>query len=193
MQEWWGLVPHIKDIAGRFAKLGYLALAPDLYAGEAATDGEGATKLVAKHGALAGDRARAAFHALKAHPDCTGKVGAVGYCFGGRMILHLACYEPELSAAAPYYSGRMETYFDRVPNIRCPVLGMYGAEDHGIPLDTVRQLDTLLDATGVEHEIMIYPGAAHAFFNDTSANYHAPSAQAAWQKTAAFFEKHLKA
>ncbi|MBI3761994.1 MAG: dienelactone hydrolase family protein [Chloroflexi bacterium] len=192
VQEWWGLVPHIKDVAARFAKLGYLALAPDLYLGEFAEDADGAMRLTQQHGPAAGERLQAAYRPLRDHPDCTGKVGAVGYCFGGRMVLHLACHEIDLDAAAIYYSGRMEQYFDRVKNIRCPVLGLYGGEDGGIPAKTVKEFDSLLDATGVPHEVVIYPGAAHAFFNDTGSNYHAPSAADAWKRTTQFFDKYLK-
>ena len=190
-QEWYGLVPHIRDVAGRFARAGYLAFAPDLYQGEAADDPEGCTRLVQKHGALAPDRLRAAFRVLKAHPKCSGKVGAVGYCFGGRMVLHLACYEPELNAAAIYYGGRMEQYFDRVGNIRSPVLGLFGEADYGIPVETVQRFDDLLDGTGVPHEVIRYPGAAHAFFNDQGSNYHAPSAADAWRRTIEFFARYL--
>jgi carboxymethylenebutenolidase len=191
IQEWYGLVPHIRDVNTRFAQAGYLALAPDLYMGEAGDNPEDCTQLVQKHGPAAPARARAAFHALRAHPDCTGKVGAVGYCFGGRMVLHLACYEPELNAANIYYGGRMEQYFDRVGNIRAPVLGCFGAEDRGIPLDTVKQFDELLDQAGVPHDIIVYPGAAHAFFNDQGANYHPEAAADAWRRTTAFFADHL--
>jgi len=191
VQEWWGLVPHIRDVARRFAQAGYLALAPDLYMGEAAEDPEGCSQLVQKHGAAAPDRSRAAFRALRAHPECAGKVGAVGYCFGGRMVLHVACYEPELAAAAIYYGGRLEQYFDRVPNIRSPVLGVFGEEDRGIPVETVKQFDELLDGTGVPHEITLYPGAGHAFFNDEGANYRAEAAADAWRRTTEFFARHL--
>lgn len=191
VQEWWGLVPHIRDVAHRFAQVGYLALAPDLYMGEASDDPEGCTTLVQKHGAAAPARARAAFHALKAHPDCTGKVGAVGYCFGGRIVLSLACAEPELNAAAVYYGGRMETLFDQVPNIRSAVQGVFGDQDRGIPVESVRKLDELLDEAGVPHEVILYPGAAHAFFNDEGSNYHAQSAADAWQRTLDFFARHL--
>jgi carboxymethylenebutenolidase len=191
VQEWWGLVPHIRNVASRFAKAGYLALAPDLYMGESAFEPEGCTKLAQKHGAAAPARARAAFQALKAHPDCSGKVGVVGYCFGGRMALHVACYEPELDAAAVYYGGRMEQYFDRVPNICCPVLGVFGAEDRGIPAESVQRLDDLLDEAGVPHEVIVYPGAAHAFFNDEGSNYNGQAAADAWRRTTAFFSQYL--
>jgi carboxymethylenebutenolidase len=192
VQEWWGLDSHIRDVARRFAQAGYLALAPDLYIGEAAADPEGCTVLVNKHGKAAPDRLRAAYRALKAHPDCTGKVGAVGYCFGGRMVLHLACYEPELDAANIYYGGRMETYFDRVKDIRSPLLGIFGEADRGIPLEAVKQFDALLDEAGVPHEVVVYPGAAHAFFNDERPNYHAEAAADAWRRTNEFFERCLK-
>lgn len=192
VQEWWGLDSHIRDVAGRFARLGYLTLAPDLYMGDVAADPEEATQITQKHSAAAPDRLRAAFHALKAHPDCTGKVGAMGYCFGGRMVLHLACYELELKAANIYYGGLMEQYFDRVKDIRAPMLGMFGEEDRGIPVETVKQFDALLDEAGVPHEVSLYPGAAHAFFNDERPNYHAQASADAWKRTAEFFERYLK-
>jgi carboxymethylenebutenolidase len=192
VQEWWGLNSHIRDVAARFARLGFLTLAPDLYVGEVAADADEAMKLVQQHGAAAGERLQAAFRALRAHPDCSGKVGAVGYCFGGRMVLHLACYELDLDAAAIYYGGHMEEYFDRVANIHCPVLGVYGEADPGIPAATVKQFDSLLDVTGVAHEVILYPGAAHAFFNDQSSNYRAQAAADAWRRTTEFFARYLK-
>lgn len=191
VQEWWGLVPHIRALAGRFAQAAYLALAPDLYMGEAATDAEVCMSLVQKHGPLAPARARAAFRTLKAQPDCTGKVGAVGYCFGGRVVLTLACDEPELDAAAVYYGGRMETLFDRVPNIRSAVQGIFGEEDRGIPVESVNKLDELLDQAGVPHEVILYPGAAHAFLNDEGSNYHPQAAVDAWGRTLEFFARYL--
>jgi carboxymethylenebutenolidase len=86
----------------------------------------------------------------------------------------------------------METYFDRVKDIRSPVLGIFGETDRGIPLETVRQFDELLGEAGVPHEVVVYPGAAHAFFNDERPNYHAEAAADAWRRTGEFFGRYLK-
>ncbi len=114
IQEWWGLDAQTKSIADRFAEIGYLAFAPDLYNGELAQfgDRDTASMLAQKYGPGAPEDLKSLFDALKRHPDCTGKVGSVGFCFGGRMSLTLGIHR-QLDAICTFYGGGMQTIFEQ--------------------------------------------------------------------------------
>lgn len=195
VQEWWGLDAQTKSIADRFAKEGYLAFAPDLYHGELAQlgDGDTASKLAQKYGPNAPMELAAAFDALKSHPDCNGKIGSVGFCFGGRVSLSLSAARP-LDAVCTFYGGGMQTIFDQLrKNLKAPVLGLFGDADRSIPVGTVEEFDRLLDEVGVEHEVIIYPNSGHAFFRDSDPNMYVPeAAKDAWERVRTFFGKHLQ-
>ncbi|MBI3151349.1 MAG: dienelactone hydrolase family protein, partial [Chloroflexi bacterium] len=194
IQEWWGLDAQTKSIADRFAKEGYLAFAPDLYHGELAKlgDGDMAMKLVQKYGPHAPKELETVFDALKSHPDCNGKVGSVGFCFGGRMSLALSAVRP-LEAVCTFYGGGMQTVFDQLrTNLKAPVLGFFGDADTSIPAGTVEEFDKLLDDVGVEHEVITYPNSGHAFFRDSDPSVYIPeAAKDAWERAKKFFNKHL--
>ncbi|MEP7359650.1 MAG: dienelactone hydrolase family protein [Anaerolineales bacterium] len=194
IQEWWCLDDQTMSIADRYGNEGYLAVAPDLYHGERAELGDNARamELVQKygHGAL-GDLERV-YDALKAHPDCNGKIGAVGFCFGGRMALALGLSRP-LAAVNSFYGGGMQQLFDRMPQMRAPVLALFGDQDVSIPAGAIAQLDELLDKAGVEHEVKTYPDSGHAFFRDSDPSVYRPAAAAdAWEKSKQFFGRYLK-
>jgi carboxymethylenebutenolidase len=192
IQEWWGLVPHIKGVAKRFAREGFVVLAPDLYYGETAHEPDEARKL-----AMQLDRARAVREIGAAVRYLLGmdavapkKIGVVGWCMGGGLALSTAAHDGDIGAAVAFYGRPLETS-DTVRN-QAPVLGLYGAEDHGIPVDAVRAFERELKAHGIPHEIHVYPGAGHAFFNDTRPQaYHPEAAQDAWEKTLAWFDRYL--
>lgn len=194
IQEWWGLDAQTKSIAGRFAKEGYLAFAPDIYHGELAQpgDGEKASTLVQKYGPNAPKELGTVFDALKSQPECNGKIGSVGFCFGGRMSLVLSATRP-LDAVCTFYGGGMQTVFDQLrANLKAPVLGFFGDADRSIPAGTVEEFDKLLDAVGVEHEVIMYPNSGHAFFRDSDPSVYIPeAAKDAWERTKKFFRKHV--
>lgn len=194
IQEWWGLDAQTKSIADRFAKEGYLAFAPDVYHGELAKigDGDTAMKLVQKYGPNASAELATMFDALKSHPDCNGKVGSVGFCFGGRMSLSLSTARP-VDAVCTFYGGGMQTIFDQLrANLKAPVLGFFGDADVSIPAGTVEEFDKLLDGVGVEHEVIMYPNSGHAFFRDSDPSVYIPEASKdAWERAKKFFSKHL--
>jgi carboxymethylenebutenolidase len=194
IQEWWGLDAQTSSIADRFAKEGYLAFAPDLYHGELAQlgDGDTASKLVQKYGPTAHNDLVSLFDALKSHRDCNGKIGSVGFCFGGRMSLTLSTMRP-LNAVCTFYGGGMQTIFDELrSNLKAPVLGFFGDADVSIPAGTIEEFDKLLDEVGVEHEVIIYPNSGHAFFRDSDPSVYKPEASKdAWEKTKKFFSKNL--
>lgn len=186
---------QIKSIANRFAGNGYLAFAPDLYHGELAPlgDRESASKLVQKYAPGALEDLKNLFDALKSCPDCTGKVGSVGFCFGGRMSLALGIHR-SLDAVCTFYGGGMQTIFDQLrEHFRAPVLGLFGDADVSIPVGTVEEFDKLLDEIGVEHEVIVYPNSGHAFFRDTDPKVYKPEASKdAWERVTKFFGKHLR-
>ena len=193
IQEWWGLVPHIKDVAERFAREGFVALAPDLYHGQAADEPDEARKL-----AMALDAQRAvqeiagAARCLKKMQHVApSKVGVVGWCMGGGLSLSTAAHHADLIGAAVAFYGRPLTTGDTA-KLEMPVLGLYAEHDHGIPVEAVHAFAAEMDEQHVRHEIHIYPGTSHAFFNDTRPQiYDAAAAQDAWQKTLAWFRNYL--
>jgi carboxymethylenebutenolidase len=193
IHEWWGLDKQTIGIAERFAKEGYLAFAPDLYHGELAAlgDYEKAKVISQRHSPGAPAGLAGVFDALSKRGDSTGRVGSVGFCFGGRMSLELGIERP-LSALCTFYGGGMQTLFDRLDRLPCPVLGLFGDKDQSIPAGTIEEFDRLLDRIGVEHEIVVYPDSGHAFFRDSDPSVYRPvAAKDAWRKTKAFFAKNL--
>jgi len=195
IQEWWGLDPQTKSIADRFAGEGYLAFAPDLFHGELAQlgDGDTAMKLTQKYGPDAQNELALMFDAIKSNPDCSGKIGVVGFCFGGRMALTLGAIRP-LDAVCTFYGGGMQTVFNQLrSNLKAPVLGFFGDADVSIPAGTIQEFDKLLEDVGVEHEIITYPNSGHAFFRDSDPSVYKPeAAKDAWDRVRQFFSRHLK-
>lgn len=194
IQEWWGLDFQTKSIADRFAAIGYLAFAPDLYHGELAKlgDGQKASSLVQKYAPTAPSDLQIIFDAFKNHPECTGKIGSVGFCFGGRMSLALGISRP-LDAICTFYGGGMQQLFDQLGGLKSPVLGLFGDKDVSIPVGIVEQFDQLLGRIGVHHEVIVYPDSGHAFFRDSDPNVYKPeAAKDAWNRVTKFFADNLK-
>lgn len=194
VQEWWGLDHQTESIAARFAEAGFVAFAPDLYHGELAKlgDNEKASALVQKYGPTSPEELQEVYDAFKDHPDCTGKIGSVGFCFGGRVSLSLGLRRP-LDAVCTFYGGGMQQLFDQLDKIKSPVLGLFGDKDQSIPAGAVKEFDELLDKSGVEHEVIVYPDSGHAFFRDSDPSVYKPeAAKDAWERVTKFFAKHLK-
>jgi len=165
IQEWWGLDQQTKSIADRFAAIGYLAFSPDLYHGELAKLGMG-KKLLSWSRSMPLPPRRTFKKSSKLSKGIRivpGKVGSVGFCFGGRMSLALGISRP-LDAICTFYGGGMQQLFDQLGSLKSPVLGLFGDKDASIPVGTVEQFDQLLGKIGVHHEVIIYPDSGHAFF-----------------------------
>jgi carboxymethylenebutenolidase len=193
IHEWWGLDNQTEAIADRFAGIGYLAFAPDLFDGEFAKlgDNDKAASLVEKYAPGAPEKLERIYDAIKDHMDCNGLIGSVGFCFGGRMSLSLGLRRP-VDAICTFYGGGMDQLFDRLDQLKSPVLGLFGDEDQSIPVGTVEKFDDLLDKIGVEHEVMVYPNSGHAFFRDSDPSVYKPeAAKDAWGRVTGFFKKHL--
>lgn len=190
-----GLVDHIKDVARRFAKDGFVALAPDLLSRSGGTDQyKTPDDAIAAIRALTGDMVvedlNGAVAYLKKLNFVGGRMGVVGYCWGGGQSLNFATKCRELNAAVVYY-GRNPDPIDQVQNIPCPVLGNYGEDDPNI-IPGVEPLKQALAKYGKKFDIKVYPGAKHAFNNNTSAErYHPEAAKDAWARTVNFFRQNL--
>ncbi|MBI4771633.1 MAG: dienelactone hydrolase family protein [Chloroflexi bacterium] len=194
IQEWWGLDNQTKSVADRFAGIGYLAFAPDVYHGGIARPGDRQTamSLAQKYGPGAVGELQRLYDALKAHPDGSGRVGSVGFCFGGRLSLALGINRP-LDAICTFYGGGMQQLFDQLDRIKCPVLGLFGDRDQSIPVGTVEEFERLLTRHGIEHEVIVYPDSGHAFFRDSDpAVYRPAAAKDAWERVTRFFAVSLK-
>ncbi|MBI5284477.1 MAG: dienelactone hydrolase family protein [Chloroflexi bacterium] len=189
IQEWWGLVPHIKDVADRFAAAGFAALAPDLYHGKSTKEPDEAGKMMMalKMDEAAKDMA-GAYDFLKAHPACTGKVGSVGFCMGGGLSLMIASIRP-IDACVDYY-GVAEAA--QLSGLKAPVLGHYAANDTWASPEAAAKLERGLRDIGKQVEFHMYAGTDHAFFNDSRPEiYNDAAAKLSWDRTLAFFKQHL--
>jgi len=189
LQEWWGLVPHLEDVARRFAAQGYLALAPDLYHGKSTVEQEEAQHLMdGLDWGLAATEIKGAVDFLRAQ-GCA-KVGVAGFCMGGALTC-IAAATAGIDAAAAFYG------FPPAPNpmaTTCPpTLIFFGENEEVFSVADAQTWAEQQRAQGVgDTEVVIYPGAGHAFFNDTREDvFHAASATDAWNRTLAHFGQHL--
>jgi carboxymethylenebutenolidase len=192
MQEWWGLVPHIKDVADRLAAAGYLALAPDLYHGKTTTEPDEAGKMMMsmKMDEAAKDMA-GAFDYLKSNAACTGKVGSVGFCLGGGLSLYLATLRP-VDACVIYYGALPGNVQPDLAKISGAVLGHYAEHDGWASPEAAAALKKQISDAGKQVEFHQYAGTEHGFFNDTRAEVHKPDAsKQSWERTLAFYKQHL--
>ena len=187
-----GLNPHIEDIARRLALDNFMALAPDALTPLGGYPGD-EDKARAEFQKLDQPKTRedfiAATHYLRTRKDCTGKIGAVGFCYGGAMVGFLATRVPELAASVPFYGGQPTAEDTR--NIKAAMLINYAGTDERINAGWPAW-EAALKANNVRYEGYIYPGTQHGFNNDTTPRYDAAAAKLAWQRTVAHFNKYLR-
>lgn len=188
-----GLTPHIEDVARRVASEGFLSLAPDALTPLGGTPGDldKAIELTKElDGQATLDNYLAAVQYLKTHPESTGKVGVIGFCWGGRMSNLVAVNAPELSAAVPFYGQQPPA--EDVPNIRASLLLHYAGLDEKINAG-IAAYEAALKEAGIDYQIYMYEGAKHAFHNDAKADrYHPEAARLAWKRTVEFLNQKLK-
>ncbi len=195
IQEWWGLNSHIQDVAERFAREGYIAVAPDMYSrqdNQVTTDPNVAGKLM---GGLAKPDGAADLLAVVAHikkdKGGNGRIGVTGYCMGGSFTSSLACASPDIQAAAAFYGEIPDDA--TLAQLHCPLLYVWGSADFWIQRPEVDRLAATLERLGKPGEVKIYEGAPHAFFNDTRPDVYRPDeAKDAWQRTLTLFASSLK-
>ena len=196
IQEYWGLVPHIKDVCERLAREGFVALAPDLFHGKTTKEPDEAGKLLMalKLEQASKDMAGAVRY-LQQHPAVTGDgLGVIGFCMGGGLALMLAVQQPQaIRACVPFYgvipqaAGKPDW-----SRVRAAVQGHYAEHDSWAGPKVASDLERDLRAAGKEAQVFLYPGTEHAFFNDDRPEvYNRPAAEQAWQRTLAFLHEKL--
>ncbi|PYP61441.1 MAG: carboxymethylenebutenolidase [Gemmatimonadetes bacterium] len=193
IQEYWGLVDHIKDVADRFAAEGFFALAPDLYHGEKAKSPDEAGKLMmALNIAETAKDLRGAADALITNENVSPKkIGIVGFCMGGQLALYAACEYPERIGAAVDFYGIHPKVALNLARLDAPVLAHFALKDSGTPEDKARDLVRRMEQAGKHVEAYFY-NAAHAFFNDTRPQvYSRADAHDAWKRTIDFLNRSL--
>jgi carboxymethylenebutenolidase len=194
IQEWWGLVDHIKEVCDRFAAAGFTALAPDLYHGVtiAEPDEAGKAMMALEMARAARDMSGAVDEVLRR--GSTPHIGVIGFCMGGGLALVLATQRPDaVAAVVPCYG--VIPWPDAQPDytaLQAAVLGHYAGNDDFFTPEAAEQLGAQLTALGKDVEIIVYPDTDHAFFNDTRPEvYNAAAATKLWDRTLAFFGEHL--
>ena len=201
--EVFGLQEHIKDICRRFAREGYLAIAPDLYYRQGDVSKlenfDEIFKIVSKvpDAQVMSDLDAAVEWAAKNKGDAK-RLGVTGFCWGGRITWLYAAHSPKVRAGTAWY-GRLvgdtaalqpKNPIDLVTQLKAPVLGLYGGQDQGIPLDTIEKMRDALKKAGNPTEIIVYPEAPHGFFADTRPSYRKEAAEDGWRRLLAWFKKY---
>ena len=207
--EIFGVNAHIRDVAERVAREGYVAIAPNFFHRtapdiEVGYDESGMATGIQEMGKLDADQmiadARATVSWLRARPDVSGKIGVMGFCIGGHMT-YLTAAETDVDAAASFYGGGIAapqgpggkpSPIHRTNKIQGRVLALFGGKDSMIPQTQVEQIRTALREHGVKHEVVVYPDADHGFFCDQRATYHAASAKDAWERVKKLFAEELR-
>jgi len=192
LQEWWGLDDHIKWVTELMARSGFAALAPDLYRGQVAKEPNDAQKLAM---GLIMDQAisdvQGAADYLAAQDYATKKVGVMGFCMGGGIAFRMAWQGADNIAAVVAFYGNANPTDANLQAVKVPILGLYGEADQGIKPDNVKQWEAKLKEFGKTSEFHIYPGAPHAFFNNTRPSYNQAAALDGYKRTVDWFNKYL--
>ncbi|MBX3228282.1 MAG: dienelactone hydrolase family protein [Labilithrix sp.] len=192
LQEWWGLDDHIESLVDRFAKEGFLVVAPDLYHGKTTKDGAEAAKLMGALDTLkAVDEIAGAVAFLKDHPRSNGKVGVTGFCLGGALTLASACHVPAIAAAVPFYGIPPAEKVDYA-KVTAPISMHVAKKDEWVTVGRAEEVKQKVEALAkTPFELHVYD-ADHAFMNDTRpAVYAAAEAKIAWDRAVAFLQRHL--
>ena len=194
IHEWWGLNDWVKEQASKLADEGYVTLAVDLYRGKVATTPDEAHEIMR---GVPEDRAARDLHAavefLTSQSNVKkDRIGSIGWCMGGGYSLDVALQEPTLAAAVINY-GHLATDADSLKKINASLLGIFGGQDRGIPVEDVKKFEQTLKQQGKKVEIVIYPDAGHAFENpNNKTGYRADDAADAWKHTTTFLAATLK-
>ncbi|MBO6879774.1 dienelactone hydrolase family protein [Winogradskyella sp.] len=187
-----GLNPYVEDVGRRTAKANFISLAPDALSplgGYPGNDDDGRTMQKKRDRNEMLEDFIAAYHYLKNHKDCNGNVGVVGFCFGGWISNMMAVRLPDLGAAVPYYGRQPEA--EDAEKIKAPLLLQYGELDTRVNAGWPA-FEKVLQENNIEYQAYIYPGVNHGFHNNTTPRYDKEAAQLSWDRTIAFFNKHLK-
>ena len=205
IMEAFGLNDHIEDIARRFAHNGYLAIAPDMYTREGSPDASNIQSVMQVMFSVPDTQAMADLDGvaayLRSQADCNGKVGAIGFCSGGRYTLMFGCKGANVNACVDSAGGfiiqdehtaqRPVSPIDMVPDLQCPLLALFGEEDPNPSPAHAEKLKAALDKYNKTYEFVMYRNAGHAFFADYRPSYRAAPAQDMWHRTLQFYGQYL--
>jgi carboxymethylenebutenolidase len=192
LQEWWGLVGHIKNVCDRFAAEGFSALAPDLYHGKVADEPDGAGKLFMALNIAEAEKDLAGAARYLSRHSSPAKLGAVGFCMGGQLALFAGCLEPNIGAVVDFYGIHPNVKPD-YSRLSGPVLGLFAEKDAFVTPQAARDVEAAIKKAGKQVAIHIYPGVDHAFFNDERSDVYDKNAAAdAWKRTLSHFRANLK-
>ncbi|MCA0360618.1 MAG: dienelactone hydrolase family protein [Armatimonadetes bacterium] len=194
IQEWWGLVGHIKDVVDRYAAEGFVAFAPDFYHGKATDEpDEAGSLMMALNIADAEQVIRGAVSMLVAHESGpSDKVGVVGFCMGGQLSMFAACLDQRIGASINYYGIHPHVQPDFAA-CKAPIMGFFAEHDDYASASAVAALESQLKAAGVSYSFTTYPGTHHAFFNsDRPEVYDHEAAEDTYRKAVVFFREHLE-
>jgi carboxymethylenebutenolidase len=193
IQEWWGLVPHIKSVCDRFASVGFVALAPDLYHGQSTTspDEAGRLMMVLRIDQAEKDLQGAVRYLLGNKATASKKVGTVGFCMGGQLSLYAASKNSNIGACVDFYGIHPNVKPD-FTKLNAPVLGFFGEQDDSVTPDAVKKLEHQLKTAGKKVDFTILAGVGHAFFNDSRPEvYNREIAERCWKNMLDFFKQNL--
>ncbi len=204
VQEIFGVHEHIRDICRRFARAGYYAIAPELYARQGDVSGlsnfDEIRKVVAQvpDAQVMSDLDACVEFAKRSGKADVARLGVTGFCWGGRIVWLYAAHSRQLKAGVAWYGRLVGESSELTPKhpvdvaaqLKAPVLGLYAGEDSGIPLDTVEQMRTALKSADATSRIDVYPGAQHGFYADYRPSYSEADARDAWNKLLAWFKEH---
>jgi len=196
--EAFGLNAHIKDVAGRIAAEGYVALAPDMYYRQpnAVVGYDQLPEAIRLMTSLRDDSIVADLRAALSHLQSqdfvrADRIGITGFCMGGRISFLAACNIAQIKAAAPFYGGGIGGLLDQAQKINCPLLLFFGDQDPFIPNDEVAKIKATIEQLKKTAEVVVYPGAPHGFFCNERDSYRPDAAKDAWERLKRFFSKHL--
>jgi carboxymethylenebutenolidase len=193
IHEWWGLNDGVRAMADRLAGEGYIVLAVDLFGGSTAANPAEARNLmlaVVENPENANSNLRQAYDWLR-NTAGAPRIASLGWCFGGGWSLNTALLFPDELDASVIYYGQVTSDETALQPLNVPVLGLFGADDRGITVESVNAFAATLEKLGKNFEIEIYPNAGHAFANPTGNNYNPAVAESAWQRTLGFLRLHL--
>jgi carboxymethylenebutenolidase len=195
IQEWWGIEPHIRQLAQRLAAAGFVVAVPDLYHGKIATEPDEAQKMIMM---IRGNVERAAkeiigaLDTVKAMPNVEPKkLGLMGFCVGGFMAYYVASRYPDLGAVVSFYGSGYDPTPEEVAKVNAPVLAFYGSRDQSVSLEQVRKIERMYKEAGKDITVKVYD-AGHAFLNPDHGMGNEKAAAEAWPLAVNFLKQHLK-
>jgi carboxymethylenebutenolidase len=191
LHDQWGLTPHIRIQARRFAEQGYYVIAPDLFNRQIATSVEQAQALIAQVGDAVLSHVAATLHALTTHHKCNSKIGLIGWGMGGQLALRTATARTDLQGLVTFYNPLGDVMLAELRALDCSLMAVLAGADPATPPEIVQRLRQALSGTGVTHEVVEFPAAGYGFFDDTSPAFDAELAADAWKRALAFLNAQL--